>query len=115
MSNSVFKEYEFDTEEFKKLEKLAGILEKASPGGCAYVVDVTYLDLGQDWKWTTIIAYDRSYQRSWQALDPAMYKRVLKAETPEDYLRLAIEYFNDKYCPDRAGMNAHEKEEAPWA
>ena len=112
---SVFKVYEFDTEEFKKLEKFAEILEKASPTGCAYVVDNTYMDLGQNREWTTIIVYDRSYQRSWQALSPAMYKRVLKAETPEDFLSLAIEYFADKDCQDRAGMNAHEKEAAPWA
>lgn len=104
---SVFRVYEFDTEEFKKLEKFAEILEKASPTGCAYVVDNIYRDFGQERKFTTIIVYDRSYQRSWQALSLAMYKRVLKAETPEDYLRLAIEYFNDRDCKDRRIENGN--------
>ena len=44
----VFQEYEL---EYQKLKLVADMLTTFSPNGTVYIVDVTWLDFGQDWKW----------------------------------------------------------------
>lgn len=47
-----------------------------------YEVGETYFDFGQGWKWTTIIAHDRTREKdsvlgSWQALTPKDQENIL--------------------------------------
>ena len=47
--------FDQDSEEFKRLQKVAVALTKQSPNKHFYTVEDVYLDYGQDWKWTTIV------------------------------------------------------------
>ena len=93
-----------DEKGFKNLVAVAKLLEAFSPNGIRYEVGVTYLDYGQDWKWSTIIAQDPNeddFLRSWQALSPREWKEIVNASSPDELARIANEIFADKYNPDR--------------
>ena len=40
---------------YKNMEAVCGILNALCKTDTVYTVGVTYLDFGQDWKWTTIL------------------------------------------------------------
>lgn len=61
-----------ESEEYKILQAFAKRLSESS-STIDFRVEDTYFDVGQDWKWTTIIAHRRdmdpgSVLASWQAL-----------------------------------------------
>ena len=83
-----------DTEEYGRLKKLAKKLTELSPNKNIYEVGNCYLDLGQDWMWTTILNKTQDYQ----ALCPRDWLATVNGE---DVTEIANTIFSDKYCPDR--------------
>ena len=68
--------------EIQNLEIAAKLLTRFNKRGFTYKVEETWFDLGQNWRWTTIIAYDtnvlmgpKSYS-SYQTLNPAEWERI---------------------------------------
>lgn len=96
---------EYGTEEYSKLVLAARMAELISPNHYRYVVQDTYLDYGQDWKWTTIIANPEGKWGGYQALNPREWKEIVMATTPEQILATVREMFVDKFCPDREERN----------
>lgn len=88
------------SKEFKKLDLMAKVLTGMSATGTVYFVGNTYLDLGQDWMWTTIIAHTPNGD-SYQALSPREWEEVLLCESMVEMAQIAEEHFEDKYCCDK--------------
>ena len=61
--------FNIDSEEYNRLKVVAEELTKTSPNKHKYCVKDVYLDIGQDWMWTTIINITVGYQvlspRNW--------------------------------------------------
>lgn len=93
--------FERGSDEYCKLLLTAALLEAKSPNGYHYKVDETYFDLGQGWKWTTVICEGDSWG-GYQALCPAEQKRVLESNgSIEELMKIVNSVLTDKYCPDR--------------
>lgn len=93
-----------DEQAFKNMVAVAKMLEALSPNGIRYEVGVCYLDYGQDWKWSCIIAQDPSGDGvcdSWQAINPREWGEIEVASSAEELARIVNGIFADKYCPDR--------------
>lgn len=93
------KVFERFTQERDRLERFATILTATSVRGFRYEVRDIYFDAGQDWMWTTIVAYD-GCRTVCQCLSPREWEEVIYAE-PKELLELAEEYYNGEYCQDR--------------
>lgn len=91
--------YEHYEKEYEWLLCAAAALECASPNGTKYNVEDVYFDFGQDWMWTTIVAYKKD-GTSWQALCPRDHDLIC---TRDIYcLAEAVDNtINSKYNPDR--------------
>jgi hypothetical protein len=86
-----------DEIEYKKLKAVAAALEVLSKNNASYVVRDVYLDLGQDWMWTTIC---REGYRDCQILSPRDWRDVMVIETADD-LALVVDHIrNDDYFND---------------
>lgn len=85
------------TQEYKRLEHAAKILTEASPRKHVYKVGVTYFDFGQNWMWTTIIAY-RPDGESYQALYPVQHRKILETG---NLIETLAEIIQDKYWSDK--------------
>lgn len=83
---------------YENMERVANMLTALSPNGARYIVDETYLDYGQDWKWTTII---RKRYKECQVLCPSEWKRIVEVENPRDLLPIVNDIINDKYYGDK--------------
>ena len=70
----------FEEQEYKNLQAVASMLTATSKNGIIYQVRDVYLDLGQDWMWTTIVAIDWENERSWQVLNPKEWKDIVIAD-----------------------------------
>ncbi len=82
---------------YKKLKAVAAALEMLSKNNASYVVRDVYLDLGQDWMWTTIC---REGYRDCQILSPRDWRDVMVIETADD-LALVVDHIrNDDYFND---------------
>ena len=68
--------YRKDENAYKMLEKACMILTATSATNTTYMVEETYFDFGQDWKWTTIIAH-RPDGTSYQALCPRDHEKII--------------------------------------
>ena len=86
-----------DSYEYKKLVAVAKILEAYSIHGARYVVEDVYLDLGQDWMWTTICR--RGYSEC-QILSPSEWAMIVHAESPLKVAMCADEIMRGKYFHD---------------
>lgn len=86
-----------DVDFYERLEAVASILTAYSPHKAEYIVKDTYLDYGQDWKWTTIIRY--KYNEC-QILYPRDWQRIIKADTMEKLFDIVKDLVNDKYSLD---------------
>lgn len=91
----VFQEYEL---EYQKLKLVADMLTTFSPNGTVYIVDVTYLDFGQDWKWTTIISDSK---HSWQILNPREWEKIVESDSIDELFEIAKEVAERTYELDR--------------
>ena len=91
----VFQEYEL---EYQKLKLVADMLTTFSPNGTVYIVEVTYLDFGQDWKWTTIISDSK---HSWQILNPREWEKIVESDSIDELFEIAKEVAEKTYELDR--------------
>lgn len=106
---SCIRVFEKDSPEYKNLEKLGAKLHEMSAHGTEYKVENVYFDLGQDWVWTTLVAYKPyTNQRtgkleysSWQALYPRGHEEcVLFGDDDEVIEKVAREVYESPYNPD---------------
>lgn len=74
--------YGADEQEYKNLARVAHIMTARSLNGTRFEVGVTYFDFGQDWRWTTILAYRRD-NGSFQALTPAEQEKIVTAKVDD--------------------------------
>jgi hypothetical protein len=87
---------ERDSLEFRQLELVAQALTKQSKKGRKYYVQDTYLDYGQDWRFTTI-CYNSS-MGGVQILSPRQWKEIVSMDySLNDIIKDIKEdkYFND--------------------
>lgn len=84
--------------EIGKLKFAAYLMENKSPNHWRYIVSDTYFDLGQNWRWTTILYLGKN---SGQALTSAWQRKILSAEKFTEIEEIVEEYFADKYCGDK--------------
>ena len=91
------------TKEYKNLNAVAKMLEALSPNDVEYEVEEVYFDLGQNWIWTTIIAYDfkQSFGGSYQAINPRQWGSILTAESERDLMDAVYNIRNGKYFNDK--------------
>ena len=82
------------TEEYKRLEAIAAMLEAVSPNEAKYVVEDVYFDYGQNWMWTTICR--RGYSEC-QILDPVQWEYIILSKGLNTLLNAAEDIRNDKY------------------
>ena len=87
--------------EYKRLVAVAKMLEAFSPNNARYVVRDTYLDFGQNWKWTTII---REEFHECQILSPRQWKDIMNADTPIALTECVEDIRNDKYFMDKEAV-----------
>lgn len=67
-----------DSTEYYRLELACKILNRDCPNHNNYIIKVVYFDLGQDWKWTTIVNTTESYQ----VLSPRMWSEIINDLRP---------------------------------
>ena len=77
---NALKIFNHDTEEYNRLAKVADALTAISEHGTSYKVKDVYFDLGQNWMYTTIIAYPVN-SGNYQALSPREQEDALTADT----------------------------------
>ena len=92
--------YKRGTPQYTALEAAAKLLEVSSKKGMKYSVEDVYFDMGQDWMWTTVIAYE-SDGDSWQALNPSEQALITDIGTVEAIFQAVESVRNDKYNPDK--------------
>ena len=88
-----------DMEEYQNLKEFSDLLTKLSPNNYTYIVRDVYLDIGQDWMWTTICNKEKGYQ----AISPREWFEIVNRE--KSYEDIAKDYFEDKYCIDKPKKN----------
>ena len=86
---------EQDSNEYYRLEMFTKMLNRDSPNNHFYQLQETYLDFGQDWKWTTII--DTTV--GCQVLSPRDWLEIVNEECSLEDLEKS--FFADKYCQDK--------------
>ena len=77
---------------YKNMEAVCGILNALCKTDTVYTVGVTYLDFGQDWKWTTILN-----NKGVQILNPREWTEIEVATTANDLVRIVEGIRGDKY------------------
>lgn len=82
---------------YKNLVASAKIMEAFSTHNARYIVQDVYLDLGQDWMWTTIC---RRGHFECQVLCPRDWRKIVLASTPEELVQAVREVMNGKYYND---------------
>ena len=86
------------TQEYKKLQLVAKMLEFNSPNNARYVVRDVYFDYGQKWMWTTIC---REGFRECQILCPRDWEKILLAGTAMELAGIVDEIRYGEYFGDR--------------
>lgn len=88
---------------YKNLVAVAKVLEALSPNGYEYSVEDTYLDYGQDWKWSTIIRHypEGHWCGSVQVLCPRDWKAIVLADSLDDLAKVIEVIRSDKYFNDK--------------
>ena len=81
-----------DEQAYKNLEAVCGILNAMCKTDTLYKVGVTYLDYGQDWKWTTILN-----NKGVQVLNPADWERIENADTIHALAKITEDIRAGKY------------------
>lgn len=77
---------------YKNMEAVCAMLNAMCETDTKYWVDVTYLDYGQNWKWTTILN-----SRGVQILCPRDWEIIAVAQTTEDLANITNAIRNGKY------------------
>ena len=94
---------ETHSKEYEALETTANLLTALSRGGTRYIVEDTYFDFGQDWRYTSVIAY-RKDGTSWQALSASDHDLVTDIGTIEAIEKAVENTVNSKFNPDKEGF-----------
>lgn len=71
------------TKEFDNLEKAVAILSKKVQT-INFEIKTIYFDYGLNWMWTTIVAYQKGSNSSWQYLVPRDWVSIVTANNDED-------------------------------
>lgn len=85
--------------EYKYMEAVTNQLNELSNGKVRYYIDDVYLDAGQDWMWTTIIAKSKSnLARTWQVLSPKQWLDIVNGKPTDEVVKeiSSGDYFNEK-------------------
>lgn len=82
---------------YKNLVASAKIMEAFSTHDARYIVQDVYLDLGQDWMWTTIC---RRGHFECQVLSPRDWREIVLATSPEELAEAVRNVMNGKYYND---------------
>lgn len=82
---------------YKNLKAVAAMLGAFSKHGAAYEVRDVYLDMGQDWMWTTIC---RKGYMDCQVLCPRDWRAIVLANTVEDLAEVVNVIRNGDYFHD---------------
>lgn len=88
------------SDEYKRLEAAAAMLNVKSPTKSRYYVGETYFDFGQDWMWTTVLCNNGDKWGGYQALNPAEQEEILLCGM-EELDRITDDVLSDKFCPDK--------------
>lgn len=88
---------ERETEDYRKLEMVAKMLEMVSPNHAMYRVEDIYFDYGQNWMWTTICR--RGFAEC-QVLSPREWTQILFSEGLVELAEAAEEIRRGKYFMD---------------
>ena len=75
--------FDIDSEEYNRLKAVAEELTKESPNKHSYCVKDVYLDIGQNWMWTTIIDTTVGYQ----ALSPRNWFDIVNGVSVSDIVK----------------------------
>ena len=102
------KVYPQGTLERKRLGDFCTVLHDIT-GGRFEVQDI-YFDLGQDWKWTTIVCKDQNYQ----ILNPNQHNDVIKGYEDECIDEIVKSYFDIKKLSLKTAMQILENKESAW-
>lgn len=86
-----------DEKAYKNMVAIAKMLEATSKHDAQYIVKDVYLDIGQDWMWTTICR--RGYLEC-QVLCPRDWKRIVSADSIKELAEVAEVIKTDKYFGD---------------
>lgn len=86
-----------DMREYDLMKAFAKLLTENSPNGWTYYVADTYLDFGQDWRWTCILC--KSDTGSYQALSPRQWFEIVNEEKPQR--ELMGDFFSNDMCTDK--------------
>lgn len=92
----VIRIYAPDSHEQMKLKLACYELEQLTTKGTRYTVEDIYFDLGQNWMYSAIVAHSTD-GRSWQALNPRDYERVILSD---DIPATCADIVTDKYWYD---------------
>lgn len=84
--------------EYKNFQAVAAMLEALSPNGATYEVKDVYLDMGQDWMWTTIV---RHGFRECQVLSPRDWAGIWCCSTADGLAFVVNQIRRDKYFADK--------------
>ena len=85
--------------EYKYIEAVTNQLNELSNGKVQYYIDDVYLDAGQDWMWTTIIAKSKSnLAHTWQVLSPKQWLDIVNGKPTDEVVKeiRSGEYFHEK-------------------
>lgn len=89
------------SDEYKRLEAAAAMLNVKSPTKSRYYVGETYFDFGQDWMWTTVLCDSNSkWGGGYQALNPREQEEILMCDMAE-LDGITNDVLSDKFCPDK--------------
>lgn len=84
-----------DSNEYYRLEMFCKMLNRDSPNKHSYVIRDIYLDVGLDWKWTTIV----DVTAGCQVLNPAEWKEIIN--DIRDLSEIENDFFDNKFCQDK--------------
>lgn len=91
-------ELEIGSKEYMNLQLFAKMLTNLSTQNVAYIVQDTYLDYSQGWRWTTVIAYRG--EDHWQAITPKEWGDITTAKSVVEIAQLVEEHFNGRFALD---------------
>lgn len=88
--------YAPNSDEMVKLKLACYELGRLSKHGTVYTVEDIFFDIGQNWKYSAIVA-NRSDGRSWHAVCPRDYERILQST---DIAATCADIVADRYFYD---------------
>lgn len=103
--------YSADEQEYQNLSYVARIMSARSSNGTRFEVGITYFDFGQNWKWTTIIAYTQN-KSSFQALTPAEQEKIVTAKPDE--LEAVAQELMEKFQKEYPRLYSFRKGKKKW-